>query len=96
MIRPLNENVVLKKDKVLKQTASGIVLSQKEEETEYATVIAVGEGFRNDKGEIIPVEVKVGDKVVYKGYSPTKVKLNEEEYLIVSAKDILAVLEWVR
>ena len=42
MIRPLNENVVLKKDKVLKQTASGIVLSQKEEETEYATVIAVG------------------------------------------------------
>ena len=93
MIRPLNENVVLKKDKVLKQTASGIVLSQKEEETEYATVIAVGEEFRNDKGEIIPVEVKVGDKVIYKSYSPTKIKLDEEEYLIVSAKDILAVLE---
>ena len=93
MIRPLNENVVLKKDKVLKQTASGIVLSQKEEETEYATVIAVGAGFRNDKGEIIPVEVKVGDKVIYKSYSPTKIKLDEEEYLIVSAKDILAVLE---
>ena len=93
MIRPLNENVVLKKDKVLKQTASGIVLSQKEEETEYATVIAVGEGFRNDKGEIIPVEVKVGDKVIYKSYSPTKIKLDEEEYLIVSQKDILAVLE---
>ena len=93
MIRPLNENVVLKKDKVLKQTASGIVLSQKEEETEYATVIAVGEGFRNNKGEIIPVEVKVGDKVIYKSYSPTKIKLDEEEYLIVSAKDILAVLE---
>ena len=93
MIRPLNENVVLKKDKVLKQTASGIVLSQKEEETEYATVIAVGEGFRNDKGEIIPVEVKVGDKVIYKSYSPTKIKLDDEEYLIVSQKDILAVLE---
>ena len=93
MIRPLNENVVLKKDKVLKQTASGIVLSQKEEETEYATVIAVGDGFRNDKGEIIPVEVKVGDKVIYKSYSPTKIKLDEEEYLIVSQKDILAVLE---
>lgn len=93
MIRPLNENVVLKKDKVLKQTASGIVLSQKEQETEYATVIAVGDGFRNDKGEIIPVEVKVGDKVIYKSYSPTKIKLDEEEYLIVSQKDILAVLE---
>lgn len=93
MIRPLNENVVLKKDKVLKQTASGIVLSQKEQETEYATVIAVGDGFRNEKGEIIPVEVKVGDKVIYKSYSPTKIKLDEEEYLIVSQKDILAVLE---
>ena len=93
MIRPLNENVVLKKDKVLKQTASGIVLSQKEEETEYATVIAVGEGFRNDKGEIIPVEVKVGDKVIYKSYSPTKIKLDEEEYIVVKQNDILAIIE---
>lgn len=93
MIKPLNDNVVLKKDKVVKQTASGIVLSQKEEETEYATVIACGEGFRNDKGEVIPVNVSVGQKVIYKSYSPTKVTLNDEDYLIVSAKDILAIIE---
>lgn len=93
MIRPLNDNVVLKKEKVVKQTASGIVLSQKEEETEYATVIAVGEGSLNDKGERISVSVNVGQKVIYKSYSPTKVTVDNEEYLIVSASDILAVLE---
>ena len=93
MIRPLNDNVVLKKEKIVKQTASGIVLSQKEEETEYATVVAVGEGIRNDKGELVPVCLKEGEKVIYKSYSPTKVKLDNVEYLIVSAKDILAVLD---
>ena len=53
MIRPLNDNVVLKKEKIVRETASGIVLSQKEEEPEYATVVAVSEGKRNEKGEII-------------------------------------------
>ena len=93
MIRPLNDNVVLKKDKVMKTTSSGIVLSQKEEETEYATVISVGEGSRNDKGELIPVGVKPGEKVIYKSYAPTKVKVDDEEYLIVSKEDILAFIE---
>lgn len=93
MIRPLNDNVVLKKDKVVKQTASGIVLSQKEEETEYATVEAVGEGIRNENGELIPLNIKKGQKVIYKNYSATKVKIDSEEYFIVASKDILAVIE---
>ncbi len=93
MIRPLNDNVVLKKEKVLNQTASGIVLSKKEEETEYATVIAVGTGTKDEKGNLIPVSVKVGEKVLYKSYSPTKVTIDKEEFLIVSSKDILAVLD---
>ena len=93
MIRPLNDNVVLKKEKLVKQTASGIVLSQAEEETEYATVVAVGEGLRNDKGELVPVGVKPKDKVIYKSYAPTKIKIDDEEYLIVASKDILAILE---
>lgn len=93
MIKPLNDNVVLKKEKIVKQTASGIVLSHKEEETEYATVIAVGEGNRNDKGEIIPVGLQKGEKVIFKSYSPTKVNVDGEDYLIVATKDILAILE---
>lgn len=93
MLRPLNDNVVLQKEKKLNQTASGIILTQKEEETEYAKVLAVGSGTKDEKGNLIPIDLKVGDKVIYKSYSPTKIKIDEEEYLIVSAKDILAVLE---
>ena len=93
MIRPLNDNVVLKKEKVLNQTASGIVLSNKEKETEYATVIAVGEGIRDEKGALEKINLSVGDKVIYRSYSTTDINLDNENYLIVSAKDILAVLE---
>jgi chaperonin GroES len=93
MIKPLNNNVVLKKEKIEQKTESGIILSQNKEEPEYAFVIAVGKGKRNANGEIVPIELKVGDKVVYKSYSPTKVKVNNEEYLIISADDILATLD---
>ncbi len=93
MIKPLNNNVVLKKDKLVKETASGIVLSNKEEQTEYAKVIAVGSGKVDEKGNVKPIALRVGDKVIYKNYSSTNVKLDGEEYLIVDADDILAVLE---
>ena len=93
MIKPLNNNVVLKKDKVVKETASGIVLSNKEEQTEYAKVIAVGTGKVDEKGKVNPINLKIGDKVIYKNYSSTNVKLDNEEYLIVDADDILAVIE---
>lgn len=93
MIRPLNDNVVLKKEKVINKTASGIVLSNKEKETEYATVVAVGEGTKDNDGKLVPISLKVGDKVIYKGYSTTSVNVEDESYLIVSANDILAVLE---
>lgn len=93
MIKPLNNNVVLKKDKIVKETASGIVLSNKEEQTEYAKVIAVGTGKVDEKGKLNPINLKIGDKVIYKNYSSTNVKLDNEEYLIVDADDILAVIE---
>ena len=95
MIKPLNNNVVLKKEKIENEqkTASGIILSQKKEETEYATICAVGEGKLDANGNLIKIQVKVGDKVIYKTYSPTKVKMNDEEYLIVPSEDILAIIE---
>lgn len=93
MIKPLNNNVVLKKDKIVKETASGIVLSNKEEQTEYAKVIAVGTGKVDEKGKVNSINLKIGDKVIYKNYSSTNVKLDNEEYLIVDADDILAVIE---
>lgn len=93
MIKPLNDNVVLKKEKVVNETASGIILSNKEKETEYATVVAVGSGSKDEKGNLIPMDVKVGDKVIYRSYSTTNVKIDDEEYLIVANKDILATIE---
>jgi chaperonin GroES len=93
MLKPLHDNVVLKKEKVEQKTASGIILTgDVKEEPDYATVVAVGPGKFVD-GKLVPMNVKVDDKVVFKQYSTTKVKFNEEEYLIISEKDILAILE---
>lgn len=86
MIKPLNGNVVLKKELKENKTASGIYLSQKQEEEDYGIVV----GFSEDetiKG------LKIGDKVVYKSYDSKKVVDNGEEYLIMPYKDILAVID---
>jgi chaperonin GroES len=93
MLKPLHDNVVLKKEKLEKKTASGIILSgDAKEQPSFASVAAVGEGNRVD-GKLVPLTVKIGDKVVYKKYSATEIKVGEEEYLIIAEKDILAVLE---
>lgn len=93
MLKPLHDNVVMKKEKAEKKTASGIILSgDLKEEPSFATVLAVGEGARVD-GKLVPMTVKAGDKVVYKKYSATEVKVEEEEYLVIAEKDILAILD---
>lgn len=93
MLKPLHDNVVLKKEKVENTTASGIVLtSDVKDSPSIATVVAVGEGRKID-GNLVPLVVKVGDKVVYKKYSTTEFKYNDEEYLIIREDDILAIDE---
>lgn len=93
MLKPLHDNVVLKKEKVEQKTASGIILTgDVKEEPDFATVVAVGDG-KFVEGNLVPVNVKVNDKVVFKQYSTTKVKFENVEYLIISEKDILAVIE---
>lgn len=93
MIKPLSERVVLTKIEQEKTTASGIVLSDTTKEKPYmAKVVAVGPG-KFENGKLIPLDIKEGDKVIYKPYAPTEVKLNGQEYLIVEAKDILAVID---
>jgi len=93
MLRPLHDNVVLKKEKVEKKTASGILLTgDVKDQPSFAEVIAIGEGAIVDGKRVAP-SVKVGDKVVYKKYSTTEFKMDEEEYLIIAEKDILAILD---
>jgi len=93
MLKPLHDNVVLKKEKAEKKTASGIILTgDVKEQPDFATVVAVGTGAYVD-GKHVPMNVKVGDKVVYKKYSTTDFKIEEEEYLVIAEKDILAIVE---
>ena len=93
-IKPLSNRVVLKNLEAEETTKGGIILtSAAKEKPEIAEVIAVGEGEKTEDGKIIPVTVKVGDKVIIAKYTGTNVKLDGNDYIIVSEKDILAIVE---
>ena len=90
---PLNDKGVLKQLIAEETTKSGIVIpGQAKEKPQQAEVVAVGPGAEVD-GKIIPMQVKVGDKVVYQKYAGSEVKLDDEDYTIVKQSDILAVIE---
>jgi chaperonin GroES len=91
-LKPLGDRVVVKPEPEEIKTKSGIVLpdSAKEKPSE-GTVIAVGSGKILDNGQKVPMEVKIGDKIIYSKYGGTEVKIENEEYMILSEKDILAI-----
>jgi len=92
-LKPLGDRVIVKTAEAETQTASGIILADTaKEKPQRGTVIAVGEGKVNDKGERVPVDVNVGDTVIYSKYGGTEVKLEGEEYLILRAEDIYAIV----
>ncbi|HBD64460.1 MAG TPA: co-chaperone GroES [Clostridiales bacterium] len=96
MIRPLGDRVLVKKLEAEEKTASGIILTgkAKEENTPQEwEVVAVGPGEVSDDGKTIPMDIKVGDKVLFGKYSGTEIKYQNEEYTLVSQKEILAVVE---
>jgi len=91
-LTPIGDRVVVKPDPEEQKTKSGIVLpdTAKEKPSE-GTVIAVGTGRILDNGTKVPVEVKIGDKVIYSKYGGTEVKIEGEEYIILAERDILAI-----
>ncbi len=90
---PLGDKVVLKQLEAEEKTASGIILpSQAKEKPQQAEVIAVGPGGTVD-GKTVPMEVKVGDQVIYSKYAGTDVKLGNDEYVVVKQGDIVAIVE---
>ncbi len=92
-LKPLGDRVVIKPTPKEEVTRSGIVLPDTaKEKPQEGTVIAVGAGRVNDKGERQAMEVKEGDKVLYAKYAGTEFKQDGEEYLILSEKDILAIV----
>ena len=92
-IKPLEDRIVVKPLDAEQTTASGLVIPDTaKEKPQEGKVIAVGPGRIDDKGNRIPVDVAVGDVVIYSKYGGTEVKYNGEEYLILSARDVLAVI----
>jgi len=94
MLKPLGNRVLLEIVEEETTTPSGIVLPDSaKEKPQFATVVAVGEGKLLDSGERLPVEVSVGDKVLFEKYSGSEVKHEGTEYLVVKDTDIIAVAE---
>ncbi|MDY4694413.1 MAG: co-chaperone GroES [Blautia sp.] len=92
-LRPLGNKVVLQKQEAEEKTQSGIILPDSaKEKPQDAVVIAVGPGKTED-GKTVAMQVKEGDKVIYSEYAGTEVKLDDEEYIIVSQDDIIAIVE---
>ncbi len=94
-IRPLGDRVVVKPAEREEKTKGGIYLpdTASKERPMEGTVLAVGEGRRDDNGKLVPMNVKVGDKVLFAKYSGTEVKIDEVEYLILAEKDILGIVQ---
>lgn len=92
-IRPLGDKVVVKPLAQEEKTKSGIVLPDTaKEKPQQGEVIAVGSGKLLENGQKVPLEVKVGDKVIYSKYAGTEMKINGEEVLILSERDIHAIV----
>lgn len=92
-LKPLADRVVLKKLDAEEKTSGGIVLPDTaKEKPQQGEILAVGPGRVDEKGNRTPMEVKVGDKVLFAKYSGTEVKIEGVEYLIMTERDILAVV----
>src|SRR5918992_3470173 len=92
-LKPLGDRLVVRPAGREEMTKSGIVLPDTaKEKPQRGSVIAAGEGRRDDDGDRIPLDVKVGDEVLFAKYAGTEFKLDDEELLILSEKDILAVV----
>ncbi len=93
-IRPLGDRVIVERAEAEEKTAGGILLPESaKDKPKQGRVLAVGDGRRNDKGELQPMNLKVGDRVLFSSYAGTEIKVEGDEYLIMSESDILAIVD---
>ena len=91
-IKPLEDRIVVKANEAEQKTTSGLVIPDTaKEKPQEGTVMAVGPG-RFENGNRIPLDIKEGDVVLYSKYGGTEVKYNNEEYLVLSSRDVLAII----
>ncbi len=92
--RPLGDRLLVKPKASEETTKSGIVLPDSaKEKPQEGEVTAVGAGAKDENGKLVPMEVKVGDAVLYSKYSGTEVKIDDKEHLIIKESDVLAIIE---
>ncbi|MBU4275037.1 co-chaperone GroES [Patescibacteria group bacterium] len=94
-IKPLSDHILIEPIKEEEKTKSGILLPDtvEKEKPEQGKIIAIGRGRKMASGKIIPLEVKVGDKIIFTKYGPNEIKVDGKEYLIAKEEDILAIIE---
>lgn len=93
-LRPLGDRVIVKRLDNERQTASGIVIPESAtEKPDQGTVVAIGPGKRSDDGTVLPLDLKVGDKVLFGKYAGQSVKVDGDEVLVIREEEILAVFE---
>ena len=93
-VRPLHDRVVIKRIEEQETVRGGIIIPDSaKEKPQEAEVVAVGTGKRNEAGQVFPLEVKAGDRILFGKYSGTEIKLDGEEYLILREDEILGIIE---
>ena len=93
-LKPLGDRVLIKPEPAEQKTATGLyIASNAQEKPQRGEVVAVGAGKLNDKGERIAIDVKVGDHVIYGKFGGNEVKVDGEDYLLMRADDIYAIVE---
>jgi chaperonin GroES len=92
--RPLHDRVVVRRIDADQKTAGGIIIPDTvQEKPQEGEVVSVGPGARNDRGELVPAELKAGDHVLFGKWSGTEVKIDGEDLLIMKESDVLGVIE---
>ncbi len=93
-LRPLQDRVLVKRIAEEEKTKGGIIIPDTaKEKPQEGKIIAVGKGKLNEDGKVIPLQVKVGDKILFGKYSGSEIKIDGEEHLIMREEDILGVVE---
>ncbi|GEP60463.1 co-chaperone GroES [Reyranella soli] len=93
-LRPLHDRVVVRRIEVDEKTAGGIIIPDTAKERPMeGEVVAVGPGARNEQGQLVPMDLKAGDRILFGKWSGTEVKIDSEELLIMKESDVMGVLD---
>ncbi len=93
-LKPLGDRVLVKREDAEEKTSGGIIIPDtSKEKPSKGSVVAIGDGVRDEKGNLIPMNLKVGDKVFFTKWGGTEIKVDDEELLIMKESDILAIIE---